>query len=318
MPVYRGIIERIESKDYYVRIDTNESIRAILPGKIKNKFHLKNNKQSQLDIVALGDFVLIETDEKNLASILEIEERRNIISRKAPKIKARGKKGERLEQIIAANVDFLVIITSLSEPRFNNRFLDRMLVIAESNKIEPLIVINKIDLDQNEFQIWEKIYQKIGYFVIGTSAKNKLNLEKLREKLFRKRAIFWGQSGVGKSSLVNALFPQLNLKTKEISNFSNKGTHTTVTSSLFKIDEFELIDTPGVREIEPFGLIEEDLGHYFPEFSEYLGQCKYYSCTHNHEPNCAIRNAVEHEKISHERYKSYLNLMENIEDNTFS
>jgi len=249
--------------------------------------------------------------------INEITKRRNYLSRKAPKIKGLMHKGERYEQIIAANIDTLFLISSVDKPKFNNRLIDRILVAAESAEIETVIVINKIDLNsqKTDLNFWKNLYENIGYKVLLTSAAEMKGIEKLKEFLQRKVNVFWGQSGVGKSSLLNALYPGLNFRVGEISRASQKGRHTTVTSVMKKVDEETfIIDTPGIREIEPFGISKQDLGHYFLEFIPFIHKCKFNSCTHFHEPGCAVVEAVEKGEISVERYESYLNLLTTIED----
>ncbi len=315
----KGKVVRIESKDVYVLTEKNEEIRCIVPGRIKKQFLLKKDKLKTLDIVAVGDFVEFEiknTGGEITGVIEKIEERKNYVSRKAPKIRGRGIKGERLEQTVAANVDMLAIVASAKSPQFNNRFVDRMLVISESSDVEPLIIINKIDLDKEKTYLkWKTLYEEIGYNVIEASATERINIDEILSSLKNKTTIFWGRSGVGKSSMLNALFPGLNLKVGEISDYSDKGKHTTVTSRLIKIsDEYEVIDTPGVREIEPYGITKEDLGHYFIEFRNYIPDCRFNSCTHYHEPDCAVRDAVEKKEISAERYQSYINLLLTVEE----
>jgi len=314
-----GRVTRIESKDIYVISNDGSEIRCVLPGKIKNKYSLKKNKLNTLDIVAVGDFVkysLKTSGNETVGIIEEIAERNNYVSRKAPKIRGRGEKGKRLEQIVAANVDKLIIVTSIANPPFNNRFVDRMLVIAESSEIEPLIIINKIDLDENNTSNkWKSLYESIGYKILEISVKEKLNVDLLQSKIQEGKFVFWGQSGVGKSSLLNHLFPGLNLKTGEISDYSKKGKHTTVTAKLIQINsKVSVIDTPGIREIEPYGISKNDLGHYFIEFLPFISDCKFNTCTHFHEPGCAVRTAVEQKKIHKERYQSYLNLLQSIEE----
>ncbi len=245
-----------------------------------------------------------------------IKPRYNYLSRKAPKIKGASYRGERLEQVIAANIDNFFIISSVTRPEFNNKVIDRFLVIGESSNLKLNIVINKIDLDEDNYiQNWAELYKDIGYNVVLTSVKNDIGINELKQLSKNKKNVFWGHSGVGKSSLLNKMYPNLQLQTGVISNYTNKGTHTTVTSVMLKIDEHTfLIDTPGIREIEPFGIKNEDLGHYFKEFANFINDCKFNTCTHNHEPGCAIIKAVENEKISIERYESYLKLLETIEE----
>jgi ribosome biogenesis GTPase / thiamine phosphate phosphatase len=248
-------------------------------------------------------------------SIFSIDKRTNYISRKAPKVKGASYRGERLEQIVASNIDNFFIITSIFSPEFHNRVIDRFLVVGESAKLNCFIVINKDDLDQeNLLSEWQKIYNIVGYTVIRTSTVTGVGLDKLKALFEGKKNILWGQSGVGKSSLLNQIYPGLNLKTKLVSTYNEKGTHSTVTSTMFKIDSNTfVIDTPGIREIDPFGIRKEDLGHYFREFIPYINHCKFNTCTHYHEPDCAVIRAVEKDEIFPERYDSYLKLLDTVE-----
>jgi ribosome biogenesis GTPase len=206
-------------------------------------------------------------------------------------------------------------VTSTKEPDFNNKTLDRFLIACESAKIQTNIIINKIDLeDEESINDWKEIYKSIGYNVFLTSIKTRSTFSELKLILKNKKTLFWGQSGVGKSSILNLIFPKLNLKVGEISSYSAKGTHTTVTSSMIYIgDETYIIDTPGVREIDPFGIRKEDLGHYFKEFELFINECKFSTCTHSHEPGCAIISAVKNGNISENRYESYLRILETVE-----
>ena len=266
--------------------------------------------------MAVGDEIEYDLNEDGSGVIHKINTRKNHISRKAPKIKGSGKRGERLEQVIASNVDNFFVITSIKKPDFNNKALDRLLVTGENSHIQIIIIINKKDLDINsEMDYWYSLYTGIGYTVICTSKKTQEGIDEIRNLVWGKNNLFWGQSGVGKSSLINLVFPDLNLATGEISASTNKGIHTTVTSLMTKINENTFItDTPGIREIDPYGIKKEDLSHYFIEFSEYLRECKFNTCTHYHEPGCAVIKAVEDGKISLERYDSYLKLLDTIEE----
>ena len=241
--------------------------------------------------------------------------RKNFLSRKAIKTRGASFRGERLEQIIASNIDNIFIVTSTLEPDFNNKTLDRFLVACESAHIKTYIVINKTDLaEESSLKAWADLYKNIGYKVFLTSAIDSTGLDYLYKSLKRKKNLFWGQSGVGKSSLLNLFYPDLNLKVGEISNYTSKGTHTTVTSVMnFVGEETYIIDTPGVREIDPFGIRKEDLGHYFKEFENYIGDCRFNTCTHHHEPGCAVINAVENDNISAERFDSYLRILDTVE-----
>ncbi len=248
--------------------------------------------------------------------ITKVDKRKNYISRKAPKIKGASYRGERLEQIIAANIDALFIVSSIDEPSFNNKVIDRFLVAAESSSIQPHIIINKIDLDpENYVDEWIELYKNIGYEVIKSSTKTGEGIKEIHQLLKDNKNLFWGHSGVGKSSLLNTIFPGLDLGVGDISSFNDKGTHTTVTSRMIKVEEETyIIDTPGIREIAPYGIKKEDLGHYFIEFAKYQNNCKFNTCTHYHEPGCAVIAAVENEELSPERYDSYLRILETIEE----
>lgn len=245
-----------------------------------------------------------------------IADRENYLSRKAPRIRGAGKRGERLEQVLAANIDLFLIITSVDHPPFNNKALDRFLVAGESSHIPILILLNKADLDeQNLMSDWIALYQEAGYDMRAVSADTGKGLQGLKETLEGKKSLFWGHSGVGKSSLLNMLYPSLDLKTGEISGYTDRGKHTTVTVSMNLVDKDTfVVDTPGIREIEPFGIRKEDLGHYMREFVPHIHDCRFNTCTHHHEPGCAVVQAVEDGEISLERYESYLRMLETIEE----
>ncbi len=194
--------------------------------------------------------------------------------------------------------------------------LDRFLAAAESSHLNIIIVLNKIDLDQSNFaNEWKKLYEGIGYKFILTSAETNVGISLLKEELKDAKNLFWGHSGVGKSSLLNKMYPELDLKTSEVSLSTSKGTHTTVTSVMIKVEANTfIIDTPGLREVDPYGIRKSDLGHYFIEFGKYINKCKFNTCTHQHEPGCAVIEAVENNLISPERYDSYLRILDTIED----
>jgi ribosome biogenesis GTPase len=214
------------------------------------------------------------------------------------------------------NIDQTIIISSVQNPNFNNRTIDRFLVSAESAHLKCHIIINKSDLmADDEIFVWKELYEKIGYKVLITSAVTNEGIKELKEILLKKKSLFWGQSGVGKSSILNLLYPNLNLKIGKISNYDGKGTHTTVTSSMIQVEENTfIIDTPGLREIDPFGIKKKDLGHYFIDFINYLQECRFNTCTHYHEPDCGVISAVENGNIDELRYDSYLRLLNTIEE----
>ena len=287
-----------------------------LRGKFKKEFELKKDKLFYTDFIAVGDYVEFDKNEDGSGVITKVEKRKNHISRKLPKVRGASYRGERLEQVVAANIDNVLIITSIHQPDFNNRVLDRFLASAESSHLNPVIVLNKSDLDESGIgDTWQKIYEGIGYKFSLTSIKNDLGLSSLKNELIGGKNLFWGQSGVGKSSLLNKLFPGLNFRIGDVSKFSSKGTHTTVTAVMKKVEEETyIIDTPGIREIEPYGIRKSDLGHYFIEFTKFINNCKFNTCTHHHEPDCAVIDAVNRGLISEQRYDSYLRMLNTIED----
>jgi len=313
----KGLVSKIESKDYYVLPSGEDKlIRCSLRGKFKKDFSLKKDKLYHTDIVIVGDYVEFELNEDGSGVITKVEERKNYISRKAPRIRGAGFRGERLEQIIAANIDKFFIVSSITQPEFNNKVIDRFVVAGESSGLNIIIIINKIDLDdEKNFKSWEKLYKNIGYKVIPTSTISLAGIDELKNEVKGYKNLFWGHSGVGKSSLLNCMFPGLNLEVGEISSFTDKGKHKTVTSFLIKADENTyVIDTPGVREIDPFGIRKEDVSHYFIEFKPYADNCRFNTCTHYHEPGCEVVKAVENGEITYERYESYLRILETIQD----
>lgn len=287
-----------------------------LPGRFKRQFHLKQNKQYVLDIATIGDRIKFTINQDGTGVINEILERKNHFSRKAIKLKGTSGRGERLEQIFAANIDNIIIITSVNYPKFNNRFLDRILVAAESSKINASIVINKTDLEGSEqIEEWSELYSDIGYQVHLTSVTKNEGLFELESSFEGEVNLFCGTSGVGKSSILNSLYPTLDLKVGDISIASQRGRHTTVSAILQHMDKNTVvIDTPGIREFAPYGIEKQDLAHYFIEFLPFVNNCKFNTCTHLHEPGCAVVKAVEEDEIDIQRYYSYLNLLETIED----
>ena len=291
-------------------------VRASLKGKFKKEYNLKKDKLYKTNIAAVGDFVNYELNDDGTGVINAILERKNYLSRKAPRIKGASYRGERLEQIIAVNIDYLFIISSVKEPSFNNKVIDRFMVSGESSHIPVILIINKTDLDKNNsVDSWVELYRNIGYKTIKTSAITGEGIKQVKDLLPGKKSLFWGQSGVGKSSVINKMFPGLNLTTGKISSYTDKGTHTTVTTNMIKVEENTfIIDTPGIREIDPFGIKKEDLGHYFLDFTDYIYSCRFNTCTHYHEPGCAVAEAVNNKEISEYRYDSYLRILETIED----
>jgi ribosome biogenesis GTPase len=288
-----------------VRTTEGATVDASLRGRLKQE-----NATMKL---AVGDEVTIAQDGAEGAwAIAEIHPRRAVLARRSPG-KARG------ERIVAANVDQVLVVFAAAKPEPHVRMLDRFLVIAEGNNIPARIIFNKVELvgGPSGVDAIARDYERAGYDVHRTSVKAKIGLEELRGVLAGKTSALTGPSGVGKSSLCNALFPGLDLRTAEISESVNKGRHTTVGALLVPIPDALggfVVDTPGLREVGMWGLPSVDLAHCFPEFREYLGHCKFQDCSHATEPNCAVRSAVESGKVSRERYESYLKLREELSE----
>lgn len=304
----QGVIFRSTGSWYDVRGENQEMIRSRLRGKFKLKGFKVTNP------VAVGDLVEyeIENEQENTGLITNILPRENYIIRKSVHKTAHG-------HIIAANLDQAVLIVTLSFPRTSLGFVDRFLVSAEAFRIPAVLVFNKADLLDKEFQEYYEglkgLYESLGYTVLQTSALEKYGLEEFEQMLRDKKSLISGHSGVGKSSLINSLRPDLQLRTSEVSSFANKGVHTTTFAEMFEIlPNTFIIDTPGIKELGLMDMKVEEISHYFPEMRERFGECKYHNCLHLNEPKCAIRQAVDDGEIAIPRYESYLSMIEDFDN----
>lgn len=275
---------------------------------------LKLSKTGATNPVAVGDEVLLEPEESNPEQglIIDILPRRNYLIRKSV-----HKTGQ--AHIIASNIDQLLVIASLRLPRTSLGFIDRMLVSAESYGIPARVIFNKADLlseEELEFAAdLAAMYDSIGYPVLITSVKEHIGLDDFAGLLKGKISLLSGHSGVGKSSLVNAIFPGLNLSTQEISGFASKGKHTTTFAEMHRLDETtRIIDTPGIKELGLMDMEDDPLSHYFPEMRPFAEKCRFYNCSHVHEPGCVVIEALDQGLLPLTRYESYLSMLED-EDN---
>lgn len=305
MPV-QGLVIRNTGSSYQVLPDGGG---PILTCRIKGKFRLKGIRTT--NPVAVGDRVTVDDPTAETAYITAIEPRRNYIIRRASNLSKEA-------HIIAANVDQAVLVATLAHPVTSTTFIDRFLATAEAYGVPAMLVFNKTDLlcDEEDRELLEAVmylYGSIGYRVTAVSAATGEGVEKLRSHLAGKISLMSGNSGVGKSTLINDLIPGLDLRTAEISTTHDTGMHTTTFSEMFALPGAEggyLIDTPGVKG---FGTIDFDLhevAHYFPEIFRTGAECRYGNCTHTHEPGCAVRSALDDNRIAQSRYTSYLSILE--------
>jgi len=303
-----GIV--IKSTGSWYLVQTQE--RNFYNCKIRGRFKTKGIQST--NPIAVGDEVSFSKEkEDGMGVINSIHPRRNYLIRKATKLSSRS-------HIIASNIDYAIIVISLAFPRTSSGFIDRFLITAEAYHIPSILVFNKIDLNdseiENQMNEWMEIYQKIGYNCLALSAKTGEGVDALKKLIQNKTNLFSGHSGVGKSALINSIQPGLQLKTSIVSLSTEKGTHTTTFAEMHPLDfGGYIIDTPGIKG---FGLIDfepEEVPKYFLEFGKYASKCKFTNCSHTHEPNCAVINAVNNSEIAQSRYNNYLAI---INDDYFS
>ena len=297
-----GLVIKSTGSFYYVR--TKDA--RIIPCKLRGKFRMQGMKIT--NPIAVGDTVLFLLENENeYGFITDIQPRKNYIYRKSVNL-------SKISHIIAANIDTAFLVVSMTEPRTPLGFIDRFLVAAESFRIKTILIFNKIDLYNKELHTLaerlQHIYSSIGYECLSTSTYTDEGMDMLKSKMLNGISLFSGQSGVGKSSIINRIEPKLHLKIANVSDYNNKGKHTTTFAEMFELSFGGfIIDTPGIKE---FGLIEyekEEVTHYFPEMLQLLPQCKFNNCIHTHEPECAVKQAVESGQIAESRYQNYLDII---------
>jgi ribosome biogenesis GTPase len=296
----QGLITKSTGSWYQVR-SGDETIDC----RIKGKFRIKGITTT--NPLAVGDVVDFDMEpEQGTGVITNLHQRKNYIIRKAINLSKQA-------QIIAANLDRALLVVTLASPRTSLGFIDRFLVTAEAYDISACLIFNKLDLFSNEgleiLADYQSIYQNIGYPCFSVSALEGTNIDEVQELLKDKVTLFSGHSGVGKSSLINRLLPDLDLRTHMVSEWSDKGMHTTTFAEMFELPQGGyIIDTPGIRELGVIDIEKEVLSHFFPEMRERMNQCRFNNCRHINEPGCAVLDALEEGEISQSRYDSYLSI----------
>ncbi len=304
-----GLIIKNTGSWYTVKTDDGRIVEC----KVKGNFRLKGIRSTSP--VAVGDYVDIIMNAEGTALISAIDDRKNYIIRKASNLSKQS-------QIIAANLDQALLIITIKQPETSTTFIDRFLAGAEAYRVPVVLVFNKTDLlndDERRYQQqMVELYETIGYPCIEISAETGMGIDQLQTLLKQKVTLVSGNSGVGKSTLINAIIPHADQRTAEISNAHGTGMHTTTFSEMIELAEGGyLIDTPGIKGFGTFDIEREELTSYFKEIFEFSKDCKFNNCTHTHEPGCAVLQAVENHYISVSRYQSYLNMLEDKDDSKY-
>lgn len=298
----KGLVTKSTGSWYDVLGEDERLYQARLRGKFKNQDLKVTNP------IAVGDIVEFEMVEDGSVSITSILPRLNYILRKSPRKTAHA-------HLLAANIDQAMLVVTISSPRTSTGFIDRFLISAEAFRIPVILVFNKTDLlNDDEMEIRDALtalYQSLCEEVIHCSALTGENTEHLRAVLKGGKTLLSGHSGVGKSSVINRIAPELHLKTGEISAFSDKGTHTTTFAQMFRLDsDTFIIDTPGIKELGLIDMEKEEIAHYFPEMRALIGDCRFNNCLHVNEPGCAVKASVNEGDIHESRYYNYLGMLE--------
>lgn len=299
----RGVVIKSTGSWYEVMREDG----TVLPCRLRGQFRIKGIKNT--NPVVVGDFVQFDVENDGSGWIKDIEPRKNYIDRKSTKL-------SKISHLIAANIDRAFLVVTLKEPRTSLGFIDRFLLSAEGFRIPVCLVFNKMDLyDEAELAVVDELtslYENIGYQTLRTSTFNNEGIENLKTMMNGQTVLFSGHSGVGKSALIHAIAPEMDIKIGEISYVHNKGKHTTTFAQMFKVPSVDgfIIDTPGIKE---FGLIQyskEEIRDYFPEIRQYNNCCRFDNCLHVQEPGCAVLKAVEEGKIPSSRYMNYLAILQ--------
>ena len=305
----RGLVIKNTGSWYTVRTDDGQ----IVESKIKGNFRLKGIRST--NPVAVGDYVELIRNQEGTAFISSIEERRNYIIRKASNLSKQS-------HILAANIDQVFLLVTVNYPQTNTVFIDRFLASAEAYRIPVCLIFNKTDILSAEEQHYQDmmmtLYDTIGYACHAISATSGMGIEGLKTLVRDKVTLLSGNSGVGKSTLINTLIPDVHLRTAEISDAHNTGIHTTTFSEMLAVPGGGyVIDTPGIKGFGTFDIEPAELTSYFKEIFHFSKECRFSNCTHTHEPGCVVRKAVEDHYIAQSRYQSYLNMLADKDENKY-
>lgn len=286
---------------------------SLIECRVKGNFRLKGIRST--NPVAVGDHVRYDVRDDGTAYIVEILERKNYIVRKASNLSKQS-------HILAANLDLCFLIVTISHPATATTFIDRFLAAAEAYRVPVVLVFNKIDIydstECEELEYLTALYSSIGYRCLHTSATGNLGIDALKEMMRGKVSLLAGNSGVGKSSLVNAISPEIAARVGEISRTHDTGMHTTTYTEMFEfMPQSYIVDTPGVKGFGTYDMEVEEISHYFVEFFELSKDCRYGNCTHTHEPGCAVLEALENGRLAPSRYQSYLSMLEDKDEGKY-
>ena len=303
-----GIVYKSTGSWYQVK----DSAGKVWNARMKGVFKLDDITST--NPIAVGDVVDFDMENENEQSVIitKIHDRRNYINRQSPRVKSQ-------QHIVASNIDQSLLIATIKEPRTSQGFIDRFLVACEMYHIPAMVLFNKMDLyKEKELEKFEKlreVYEAIGYKVIGTSLKESQGVEEIKDSLKDKLTLISGHSGVGKSTFINAILPQAQIRTQDVSGWSGKGQHTTTFAEMYDLPfGGRIIDTPGMKEFGLVGIEKAELSGYFPEMRKRLNDCQFNNCLHINEPGCAVKQAVIDGEIDEDRYVSYYNILESLNE----
>ena len=307
----KGLIYKSTGSWYITKTNDGKQYNARIRGLLKIDGITSTNP------IAVGDDVEMEMENEleSTTTITKIYDRRNYVARQSPHNKHQ-------HHIIASNLDQSLLFATLKDPKTSTGFIDRFLCACEMYHLPAIIVFNKADVyrtkELNKFEEVKKTYETIGYKVILASVQNNMGVDEIKKNLENKTTLLSGHSGVGKSTFINAIFPALGLRTTEVSSWSGKGMHTTTFAEMFDLPfGGKIIDTPGIRELGLVDVTKQELSGYFPEMLLRLNDCQYNNCMHTNEQNCAIKNAVNDGTIAIDRYVSYMNILDTINDKKY-